>query len=594
MPVFTIKNAANTDRRDMRKRIVTGVGIAGLIISWIFMASGFPSFGQSDQLPGRMKTMKAELTRNFDALQNKEVPPYYISYAIDEIRTQTVNGSFGAINSQTENTQARLRVGLRTGSYEMDSTRELRSGGNSLAQALAGSMSVSLAPLGEGSDALAVILWQATDGAYRSAVDRLAQVKSAQNTQLAPEDQSDDFSRSKPQTSLGKPADARVDLDKWADRIRTFTAQFNNRPFITAASGTFQNEVRNKYFVDTEGSALLVPANYMRLQISASIRADDGMSLPLYLSYSGYSESDLPSEESVLADIRGMIDTMEKLRIAPVIEPFTGPAIFSGEAAGVFFHEVLGHRLEGQRLKSDTDGQTFKKKAGEEVLPTFLSVTFDPTIRELDKFILTGAYDFDDEGVRAEKVVAVSDGVLKDFLMSRTPMANFSRSNGHGRAAPGSAPTSRQSNLIVESKKTLTESALRQMLIDECKKQNKPFGLLIKQVSGGQTVTSRASLNVFSITPLVVYRIYADGRPDELVRGVNLGGTPLTVFGKIVATGDRREVFNGICGAESGQVPVSALSPAVLVSEIEVQKRASTPEKPPILPQPDAKSRAGK
>ena len=220
-------------------------------------------------------------------------------------------------------------------------------------------------------------------------------------------------------------------------------------------------------------------------------------------------------------------------------------------------------------------------------------MAFDPTIRELDKFILSGAYEFDDEGVRAEKVVAVSDGVLRDFLMSRAPIDGFPKSNGHGRGAPGSAPVSRQSNLIVESKSRLSESELRQMLIDECVKQGKPFGLYIKEISGGQTVTSRSSLNVFSITPLVVYRIYADGRPDELVRGVNLAGTPLTSFGKIIAAGGERGVFNGLCGAESGSVPVSAVSPAILVSEIEVQKRAASPKKPPILPQPDTKKSIG-
>ena len=592
--MFTIKDDANTDNRSMRKRIVTGTGLACLLVMLVLMAPNSASFGQSDPLPGRLKIMQTELKRNFEALQKQDVPPYYISYTIDEVRTRTVAGSFGAIASQNENTTAQLRVGLRTGSYELDNTRELRSN-NSLLSALTSALSPSSrAPLGEGGNALAVILWQATDDAYKNAVERLSQVKSAQNTQMASEDQSDDFSRAEPQTFLGKPADALVDLDKWAGRIRTFTAQFKNHPFITAASGQFQNEIRNKYFVDTEGAVLLVPAGFMRLGITANVRAADGTPLPLYLSYFGYSESDLPSEESILKDISGLIDNLEKLCAAPVIDPYTGPAILSGRSAGVFFHEILGHRLEGQRLKSDTDGQTFKKRVGEQILPPFLSVSFDPTIRELDKFVLSGAYQFDDEGVRAEKVVAVSGGVLKNFLMSRTPIAGFSRSNGHGRAQPGSAPASRQSNLIVESTNMLPESKLRQMLIEECKKQDKPFGLFISEVQGGQTATARSSMNAFNINPLVVYRIYADGRPDELVRGVNLAGTPLAAFGKIVATGDRREVFNGTCGAESGSIPVSALSPSILISEIEVQKRAATPEKPPILPPPDMKNPTGK
>jgi len=584
---IAVKNAVNAGRR----RILTGMGLACLSVMLIFITSDSTSFGQSDSLPGRLKVMKAELTRNYEALRKEEVPPYYISYTIDEVRTQGVAGSFGAVTAQSDDTTAILRVGLRTGSYEFDSSRELRGSATSLLSTLSGALSSYLTPLGDGGgDALSVVLWMATDDAYKNAVEKLSQLKSAQNVQITPEDQSDDFSRSEPQTSLGKRADTQVDLGKWAERIRAFTAQFKNRPFITSSSGTFQNEIRNKYFVDTEGAVLLVPANYMRLSINANARTDDGMDLPLYLSYFGYKESDFPSEKTVLNDIRALIDTLEKMRAAPVIEPYTGPVIFSENTSGVFFHEILGHRLEGHRLKSDMDGQTFKKKAGEQVLPEFLSITFDPTIRKLDNFILSGAYDFDDEGVRSEKVVAIKDGVLKDFLMSRTPMVGFPRSNGHGRAAPGNAPVSRQSNLIVESKNALSENELRRMLIAECKKHNKPFGLLIKEVSGGQTVTSRSSLNVFSITPLLVYRIYADGRPNELVRGVTLGGTPLTAFGKIIATGNRRDVFNGICGAESGQVPVSALSPAILVSEIEIQKRSTSPEKPPILPPPPVKN----
>ena len=213
--------------------------------------------------------MKAELTRNYEALRKEDVPPYYISYAIDEVRAQSVIGSFGAVTSQSDDTTARLRVGLRTGAYNFDSSRELRGSGNiTLQSLLSSSTPVTRAPLGEGGEALAVILWRTTDSAYKSAVEKLSQLKSAQNVQIATEDQSDDFSRSEPRTSLGKPANTPVDLDKWAERIRSFTAQFKSYPFITAASGTFQNEIRNKYFVDTEGSVLLVPANYIRINIA--------------------------------------------------------------------------------------------------------------------------------------------------------------------------------------------------------------------------------------------------------------------------------------------------------------------------------------
>jgi predicted Zn-dependent protease len=220
------------------------------------------------------------------------------------------------------------------------------------------------------------------------------------------------------------------------------------------------------------------------------------------------------------------------------------------------------------------------------VLPDFLSVVFDPTRRKLNNIDLNGWYDYDDEGVKARPVMAVDKGVLKTFLMSRSPIKGFATSNGHGRRQPGNEIVSRQSNLIVESSKSVPDAKLRQMLIDEIKRQNKPYGLFFRDITGGFTTTSRAGLQAFKVIPVVVYRVYADGRPDELVRGADIVGTPLSSFSKILATSDKLEVFNGYCGAESGSVPVSAVAPAILVSEIEIEKKAKSQDRPPLLPSP--------
>jgi TldD protein len=567
----------------MRKKVLIKTGLLSLFV----IAVSIISTGQTPELSGRLKTMKSEMSRNFDALQKEQAPPYYMSYSIDEVRSQGVAGSFGAIIAQNEDSAAILQVSVRTGSYKLDSSHELR--GDSLRSGRSGSQ--VRAPLGESPESLAVILWRETDKAYRNAVETLSRVKSEQSVKIAEEDKADDFSKVEPHVSIEKPNAIQVDMNKWAGRIRKFTEPFQNHPYIYDCSGSFQSEIRQKYFVDTEGSIVSTPANYMRLQISANTKAEDGMELPLYLSYFGFKESDLPSEARVLSDINEMIANLEKLRTAPIVDPYIGPAILSGKASGVFFHEILGHRLEGHRLKSESEGQTFKKKVGEKILPDFMSILFDPTIREYRGLPLSGAFNFDDEGTKSEKVVSIQDGILKDFLMSRTPVDRFPKSNGHARSQPGVKPVSRQSNLIVESKNMIQDDKLRQMLIDECKKQNKPFGLLFSEISGGFTSTGRSSPNAFNVTPLAVYRIYTDGRPDEIVRGVDLIGTPLTVFSKITATGSKPEVFNGTCGAESGSVPVSAVSPSVLVSEIEVQKKSKSQEKTPILPPPPTQPR---
>jgi predicted Zn-dependent protease len=252
----------------------------------------------------------------------------------------------------------------------------------------------------------------------------------------------------------------------------------------------------------------------------------------------------------------------------------------------VFFHEVLGHRVEGQRQRGRDEGQTFAKKVNEQVMPEFLSVADDPTIRSLGGMELSGWYRYDDEGMPAERVEVVKDGVLKNFLMGRMPIKNFSHSNGHGRSQAGMMPVGRQGNLIVTSSKTMSDEQLRARFVEEIKKQGKPYGLYFQDIQGGFTLTSRSLPQAFQVLPVMVWRVYADGRPDELVRGVDIVGTPLTVLARIAATGDKSSVFNGICGAESGSVPVAAASPAILFSEMEVQKRKYGDERPPILPPP--------
>ena len=159
-------------------------------------------------------------------------------------------------------------------------------------------------------------------------------------------------------------------------------------------------------------------------------------------------------------------------------------------------------------------------------------------------------------------------------------------SNGHGRRQPGLEVVARQSNLLVESTKSVSEQRLKEMLVEEVKRQNKPYGLYFQEVTGGFTTTARAGVQAFKVLPLVVYRVYADGRPDELVRGADIVGTPLSSFAKILATSNKSEVFNGYCGAESGTVPVSAVSPAILVSEIEIEKRDKSQDRPPLMPAP--------
>ncbi|HNH47717.1 MAG TPA: metallopeptidase TldD-related protein, partial [Myxococcota bacterium] len=284
--------------------------------------------------------------------------------------------------------------------------------------------------------------------------------------------------------------------------------------------------------------------------------------------------------------VHGVAQRVTALLSAPLVEPYDGPAILRGRAAGVFFHEIFGHRIEGHRQKDEDEGQTFTSRVGQSILPGFLSVYDDPTLARVGSVDLNGTYRYDDEGVPAQRVPLVEHGVLRNFLMGRAPVANFPTSNGHARRQPGFAPVPRQGNLLIQAETSVPYSKLREMLIEEIRKQKKPFGLIFDDISGGFTFTGRSTPNAFSVQPVTVWKVFADGRPDQLVRGVDLIGTPLTTFSRILAAGDDPEVFNGMCGAESGWVPVSAIAPSLLIQQVEVQRQDKMSDRPPLLPPP--------
>ena len=531
--------------------------------------------------------LQSELARNFDILKKEPVPPYYISYAVTDARLTTISAAFGAIKQSREARSRRLTADVRVGTYELDSTHQVRGG-------MGGGQRFSSATLPLTDDELPIraVVWRTTDSRYRPAVEALSRVKTNIATKVKEESPAADFSQEPPQTFVGQPATYTIDVKEWEGRLRRVTAPFAEDPLIFMADAGLSVEAQTTYFVSTEGNQLLQGTTQWRLFIQSLTKAADGMELPLYVSYQATSQAGLPSEAQMLADVRTLMKQSAALRAAPVVEPFSGPAILSGRSSAVFFHEIFGHRVEGSRQKNVDDAQTFTKKINQQILPDFMSVVFDPTLKRAAGQDLAGSYAYDDEGVKAQRVTVVEKGVLKTFLMSRSPLAGFPQSNGHGRAQAGNSPVSRQSNLLVESTRSVPYDTLMARLKQEIKAQGKPFGLLFDNIEGGFTFTGRAIPNAFTVLPTMVYRIYPDGRPPELVRGVDMIGTPLSAFAKIVATSDKPEVFNGVCGAESGGVPVAAVSPALLVSEVEVQKKTQSQEMLPILAAPERKKQS--
>ena len=519
--------------------------------------------------------MKAELARSQVAFLTERVQPYFLSYEITDDQVVNVTGSFGKLQTSQKTRSRQLDIDLRVGNAHLDNTHGARDDGSA----------PIFVPIEPDPDALRSVLWYYTDLKYKQAVQQLAAVTTDVQVNVAQEDKSDDFSPAPAAQHFDKLKVMNVDQKAWEEKVRKYTAPFARYGNIYAATATLMADIESRWYVNSDGSAIMVSRPLYYLYVSAQIKADDGMDLPRYESFFASEPCGLPSDQAVLKTVDQMIKDLQALRAAPIVDPYTGPAILSGRAAGVFFHEVFGHRIEGHRQKDENEGQTFKKMVGEKLLPDNFSVVSDPNLQRLGSSELAGFYDYDNEGVKGQRVVMLDHGVFKNFLMSRSPIEGFPNSNGHGRRQQGNAPVARQSNLIVMVDHPVSRDELKRQLIEEVKKQNQKFGLFFEDIQGGFTLTSRFTPNAFNVLPIMVYRIYPDGR-EELVRGVNLIGTPLTAFSKIVAGDGEVATFNGVCGAESGSVPVSASSPDLLVSQIEVAKKEKSNARAPLLPAP--------
>jgi TldD protein len=528
-----------------------------------------------------LAALQTELERSLKTLGTLDPPAYYLSYTITDTQRVNVSGSNGALLSSDAARNRWLEVSVRTGDYKLDNShkvgeRQMQSGGPG-----------TPVPIDDDAEVLRRAIWLETDKQYRAASEALIKIKTGKEVKVeTAEGRAPDFSREQPHTYIGPLTSISVDRKPWEEKVRAYTKSFRESPSIINSIVTFTAQAQNAFQVTSEGTQLQFGQIRYRLELFIQGKAPDGMDIDRYYNFDWVNPSEAPDDKAVYAAGATMRKELEGLVAAPINDPIVGPALLTGRAAAVFFHEVFGHRAEGHRQKDVTEGQTFSKKVGEQILPSFLSIADDTTLKKLGTQDLLGYYQYDDEGVPAQRVVLVDHGILKNFEMSRSPLTGFPNSNGHGRRQLGATPVSRQGNLIVTSSKMVSNAELRAQLIELIKAQGKPYGLLIDDIAGGFTFTGRGQPQAFQVLPLVVYKVFPDGRPDELVRGVDIVGTPLAALTKIVATGDTPEVFNGYCGAESGSVPVSAASPAILTSELEVQKKESSTDRPPILPPP--------
>ena len=452
------------------KRWLCGAVVAGLTASvpmgWAAAggdakSAKVPAVTQPDTV--LLGVMQEELARamknlgNTPAATKAGVPtgaaakPYFLSYAVSDTENVTISAQFGALSNENESRRRSADVQVRLGSEAEDNTH-----GTHRNSALT---SMQL-PVTDDKEAIARSLWFATNRGYGRALDSFLQVKTEQQVRAKEEDSSADFSREQPvqelvpvETKFLVSAPILADKAEWEGRLRELSGLFKQFPDVFYGTVNLDASNETDYFVSSDGTKVSTPSHVARLVIVGRTRAADGMDLYRVETFESDQLGRLPEQKVLVEKTLAMAKNLEALRVAPVTEPFNGPAILSGRASAVFFHEVLGHRLEGQRQKGDEEGQTFTKLLGKQILPPFMSVTDDPTIKNFDGVALSGHYVYDDEGQKARPVQLIKDGVLETFLMSRLPIASFGESNGHGRAEAGHMPTGRQGNLIVTSSK---------------------------------------------------------------------------------------------------------------------------------------------
>jgi TldD protein len=534
-----------------------------------------------------LDAMKAETQREMEAFAKTSEPAYYLAYQVVEQRVVSLEAEGGALVTDQDDVARNLDVDVRVGSPQLDNTHPLADDTNGLNAPLTRRGDV---PFGDDKEAISRALWLETDRRYHEAVSALGYVKQDQQTLQKAKKADPDFSHEPTETHIEAPGKLEFDKAQWVDRLKRCSAKALKGQATRGTCGVvFQ--LNTSYFVNSEGSVIQTSWTNAQLSVSVGVKADDGMNLSRLEQRFGVKPSDLPGDGEVDKMIKTVTDDLDALHDAPLAEPYVGPAIMQGRASGVFFHEVFGHRIEGHRQKDTTSGQTFASYVGKDIAPEWLSVYDDPQIETLNGIQVNGFYRYDDEGVRAHKAPLIDHGKLVGFDMGRNPIPGFPHSNGHGRRSPGLPPVARQGNLVVEAAKSVEYADLEKMLIEEVKKQHRPYGMIFTDISGGFTNTSAFAPQAFKVNPVMAYRLYPDGH-RELVRGIDISGTPLVALQSIRAASRQIETFNGVCGAESGWVPVSASAPSLLIEKLEIEKGFIPPDRPPILNAPSIRKEA--
>lgn len=536
-----------------------------LLIIGLYLFSATNLCAQAYSGDKLVNILRNEAQFYLDKLKDREEPAYFISFRVVDEKQTFLSSEFGLSSSRTLHKRSltpHVRVGNRqTDNYSKDYVFYNFSHSFDL-------------PLDSDNEyAIKEAIWTGMKKQYKEGKEAYQKYMTSRKTNKSDLDTIPSFAQAPTEIYYEKPyseKETAIDEIYFKKYLNDVSRIFKEYEELTTGNAALDYRIVRTTIVNTEGTVVAQNRKSFVVTMQATAKADDGTDCTLNESFFAYSADKLPNKAEMEEKARDLANRVMALSKAPVADAYAGPAILSGKAAAVLFHEVLGHRLEATR--SEFINNNLAGFQDKQMTSSSIQLYMDPTLKTYKGRDLDGFYLYDDEGVKAQRVQCIENGCLKQYLTSRTPAGEFNTSNGHARAEAGKNPSPRQSNLIVETTEPYSEAELRGMLIAELKRQGKEYGYFFRNVNGG--FTNRGSFrntNLFNVNPTEVYKVFADGRKDQLVRGVTLIGTPLTVFTNIKAAGGESQVFSGYCGSVSGKVPVSGTSPYIYVSLIETQ-----------------------
>jgi len=529
--------------------------------------------------------MELELARSMKGLRIKGHPkPCYMSYLLRVREGYRVWGRYGSIFYSCPIDASTLHADLRVGSYRTDQTVDGRIGLEKEDPAWHGWVE---GPEDIDPFTLRYCFWRLTQARHREALQDYYDKKAISlEEQLM--DQAPSLRKIEAESVECPIRRLHGNLEEASDFVRRMSALFLKYPRIDNPYVQFKEVLQTRLIVNSEGCHSIAQEHIFQIKLYGGMLAPDGVRQISERVYNVCSLKELPTEDELAGVIDELYRDLLELVAAEPMEPYAGPALFGGLAAGVLFHEAIGHRLEGERLLARSEGRTFARKVGEQILPMGIDLIDDPTLARFDGQSLFGHYTMDDEGTPPQRVTLIEDGVLRRFLTSRNGIPGQTGSNGHGRASRECEVMARMGNLIVRARDPLAPEELERRWMEEVERRDLPFGLLVTNADSGETSTSGDAYDfqAFQINPTAVYWVDRATGKRRRLRDVSFVGTPLAAIQGILALGDDPEVDNSYCTAESGTLPVGTVSPSALLRDIEVQRSTRTRNQPATLQLP--------